>query len=93
MTKKRELILPALRGIMGDWIYYSCLMSIDDIGSRVSFADDIHKNDKLSEMIQRQLKRGRSDQIASYLRNQEERFFNSLVIATDLPRDFSSTWN
>ncbi len=82
MTKKRELILPALRGIMGDWIYYSCLMSIDDIGSRVSFADDIHKNDKLSEMIQRQLKRGRSDQIASYLRNQEERFFNSLVIAT-----------
>lgn len=82
MTKKRELILPALRGIMGDWIYYSCLMSIDDIGARVSFADDIHKNDKLSEMIQRQLKRGRSDQIASYLRNQEERFFNSLVIAT-----------
>ena len=51
MTKKKELILPALRGIMGDWIYYSCLMSIDEIGSRVSFADDIHKNQKLSEMI------------------------------------------
>lgn len=82
MTKKKELILPALRGIMGDWIYYSCLMRINDIGSRVSFADDIHKNEKLSEMIQRQLKRGRSEQIASYLRNQEERFFNSLVIAT-----------
>jgi DNA sulfur modification protein DndB len=82
MTNKRELILPALRGIMGDWIFYSCLMRIDDIGSRVSFAEDIHKNEKLSEMIQRQLKRGRSDQIASYLQNQEERFFNSLVIAT-----------
>lgn len=33
-------------------------------------------------MIQRQLKKGRSDQISSYLQNQEERFFNSLVVAT-----------
>ncbi|WP_209599740.1 DGQHR domain-containing protein [Ruegeria sp. HKCCSA071] len=82
MTKKSELILPALRGIMGDWVFYSCLMSIEEIGSRVSFADDIHKNQKLSEMIQRQLKKGRSDQISSYLQNQEERFFNSLVVAT-----------
>ncbi|WP_420412218.1 DGQHR domain-containing protein [Roseibium sp.] len=82
MTQTSELILPALRGIMGDWVYYSCLMSIADIGTRVSFAEDIHKNKKLSEMIQRQLKKGRSDQIASYLREQEERFFNSLVIAT-----------
>ena len=82
MRKTDELILPALRGIMGDWVFYSCLMSIDEIGKRVSFADDIHKNEKLSEMIQRQLKKGRSDQISSYLKNQDERFFNSLVIAT-----------
>ncbi len=82
MTKKSELILPALRGVMGDWVFYSCLMSIEDLGSRVSFADEIHKSKELSGMIQRQLKRGRSDQIASYLRSQEERFFNSLVLAT-----------
>ena len=82
MTKAKELILPALRGIMGDWVYYSCLMSIEEIGKRVSYADEIHKNEKLSELIQRQLKKGRSEQISSYLKSQDERFFNSLVIAT-----------
>ena len=82
MTKEGELILPALRGIMGDWVFYTCLMSIEDIGSRVSFANEVHKSEKMSEMMQRHLNKGRSDQIASYLRNQEERFFSSLVIAT-----------
>jgi DNA sulfur modification protein DndB len=82
MKPTKELILPALRGIMGDWVYYSCLMSVEEIGKRVSFADDIHKNEKLSELIQRQLKKGRSEQISSYLKNQDERFFNSMVIAT-----------
>ena len=85
MKKSNELILPALRGIMGDWVYYSCLMSIEEIGKRVSYADEIHKNEKLSELIQRQLKKGRSEQISSYLQNQDERFFNSLVVATALP--------
>src|SRR5690625_6242423 len=33
-------------------------------------------------MIQRQLKRGRSDEIAAYLETQKERLLNSLVVAT-----------
>jgi DNA sulfur modification protein DndB len=82
MTKPTELVLPALRGIMGDWIYYTCLVSIDQIAGRISFAKDIHKIEKLSQMIQRDLNKGRIDQISSYLRNQDERFFNSLVVAT-----------
>ena len=80
--KKDEIALPALRGLMGDWIYYSCLMSMDEISQRVQYADEIHQNQYLSDMIQRQLKRGRSEQIAKYLETQSERFFNSLVIAT-----------
>ena len=83
MTKKqREIVLPALRGVMGDWVYYSCLMDLGELSSRVHFANEIHKNQSLSNMIQRQLKEGRSAQIAEYLRMQPERFFNSLVIAT-----------
>lgn len=77
-----KLTLPALRGIMGDWVYYSCLMNLEEIGKRVHYAQDIHKSQQLSDMIQRQLKKNRSIQIASYLKNQPERFFNSLVIAT-----------
>ena len=82
MTKPDQIVLPALRGIMGDWVFYSCLMSMDEINDRVRYAEEIHSNKQLSDMIQRRLKRGRSEQIARYLNTQEERFFNSLVIAT-----------
>lgn len=84
MTKKKtnQIVLPALRGIMGDWVYYSCLMDIVQISERVRYAEEIHQNKLLSDMIQRRLKTGRSEQIARYLRTQPERFFNSLVIAT-----------
>ena len=83
MTKKlQEIILPALRGVMGEWVYYSCLMDLGELSSRVRYAEEIHKNQALSDMIQRQLQGSRSAQIAEYLRMQSERFFNSLVIAT-----------
>jgi len=80
--KHRPLTLPSLRGIMGDWVYYSCLMNLRDLAGRVNFANEIHKNKRLSDMIQRALKQSRSKQIATYLEDQKERFFNSLVVAT-----------
>jgi len=84
VTKKKQekIVLPALRGIMGDWVYYSCLMDLEKLATRVHYAEEVHKNELLSDMIQRQLTRGRSAQIAAYLKTQPERFFNSLVIAT-----------
>ena len=81
-AKAREIVLPALRGLMGDWVYYCCLMNLGELSSRVQYAEEIHNNKALSDMIQRQLKKGRSAEIAAYLKNQPERFFNSLVIAT-----------
>lgn len=80
--KQQEIILPALRGVMGDWVYYSCLMDLGELSERVNYAEEIHKNEFLSDMIQRHLKRGRAAKIAEYLKQQPERFFNSLVIAT-----------
>lgn len=84
MKKKtiEKIALPALRGIMGDWVFYSCLMSTREISERVHYADEVHKNKSLSDMIQRQLNSTRSNQIATYLQTQDERFFNSLVVAT-----------
>ena len=82
VRRLEKTTLPALRGLMGDWVYYSCLMRMDDIARRVQYAKEIHQNKHLSDMIQRQLKRGRSEQIAEYLKTQKERFFNSLVVAT-----------
>ena len=81
----KALSLPALRGHFGDWTYYSALLPLSTIAARVSFADEIHKSKALSELIQRSLKGGkggsRSKDIAQYLRNEKERFFNSLVVA------------
>ena len=82
MKNLREIVLPAIRGIMGDWVYYSCLMDLKELSSRVHYAEEIHKNQALSDMIQRRLRTGRSEQIAEYLKIQPERFFNSLVVAT-----------
>lgn len=79
--KHPVLVLPALRGKFGDWIYYCCLMPIDELGNRVSYAEEIHKDKALSELIQRSLEGPRAKHIVDYLRT-KERFFNSLVLAT-----------
>lgn len=84
MTKEesKKIVLPALRGVMGRWVYYSCLMNLRELSDRVDYAEAIHRNEHLSDMIQRQLKRNRGSEIAEYLKSQPERFFNSLVVAT-----------
>ncbi|MFY9260776.1 MAG: DNA sulfur modification protein DndB [Gallionella sp.] len=80
-----SLALPALRGTFGDWTYYSAVVPLTELAKRVAFANEIHTNKELSELIQRELKGGphggRALDIASYLQNEKERFFNSLVIA------------
>lgn len=77
-----KITLPALRGVMGDWVYYTCLINLNEISKRVRFAEEIHKNHNLSTMIQRHLQGKRSQSVAEYLKQQPERLFNSLVIAT-----------
>lgn len=80
--KTGPLALPALRGSIGDWVYYSCLMPISEVGRRVSYAYEIHSSKALSELIQRSLEGARARHIATYLTSTQERFFNSLVLAT-----------
>lgn len=77
-----NLVLPALRGSFGDWIYYACLMPITDVGARVRYAEEIHPDKALSQLIQRSLEGSRARHIADYLASTKERFFNSLVLAT-----------
>jgi DNA sulfur modification protein DndB len=42
--------LPALRGLFGDWAYYSCLISLKELATRVKFADQIHQSKALSDL-------------------------------------------
>ena len=35
-TTSRSIVLPALRGIMGDWVYYCCLVNLPTLARRVN---------------------------------------------------------
>lgn len=79
-SKNSRLIIPSLRANMGDWTYYTTSLKMRDVAQRVRYAKEIHSSKKLSELIQRQLDSKRTEQIASYLLMQEQRFFNALVV-------------
>ena len=74
-----ELILPALRAHMGDWIYYVTFLRMDQIADKIHIAENIHSSNVLKDMIQHQVA-NRSRQISDYLLKQPQRFFNSLIV-------------
>lgn len=73
-----SLKLPCLRGRMGDWYYYVSLMKFNEVANRTSMVPDIHKNEELSRWIQREVS-DRSEDIVSYLLEQDQRFFNAII--------------
>ena len=78
-TEPDQLLLPALRGRMGDWVYYTALMKVDQVVQRVALAPDVHQSKGLSDMIQRALTTN-AHRIAEYLVGQPQRMMGSLVI-------------
>ena len=66
---------------MGDRVYYPTLMKLKDIAERVKIAEEIYQSKTLSEMVQQEIKRKRGKEIKDYLLKQEQRFFNSLIVA------------
>ncbi len=80
MNNISKIVLPTLRGAMGDWNYYVTIMPFKEVAQRVSMADEIHKNQGLSTWIQREVLPRRTKLIVSYLREQKQRFFNALIL-------------
>lgn len=79
MKNSNELIIPALRAHMGDWIYYVTFLRMDQIAEKIHIAENVHSSNVLKDMIQRQIT-NRSGQISDYLLKQPQRFFNSLIV-------------
>lgn len=77
----QRLVLPCLRGYMGSWITYSCMMRLSDASELIGFAEELHQINRLSDKIQRELNTDRAEEISRYLLRNEDRFFNSLVVA------------
>ena len=70
---------PAIQCHLGNWTYFSTVMTFGDIASRIQQAREIHSHQGLHEMIQRELGKRKYD-IASYLETRPERFFNAIVV-------------
>lgn len=73
--------IPAIRAKIGIWVYYIATLTFSQVKERVSKIDDeLHKSTVLREMLQRSITDNYKS-IAKYIEHQEERFFNSLVLA------------
>jgi DNA sulfur modification protein DndB len=73
--------IPAIRGHIGNWSYYISSLSFEQISKNIKKVDEeLHKSEKLSDLIQRSISNNYKE-IAKYILTQEERFFNSLVLA------------
>jgi DNA sulfur modification protein DndB len=75
-------LYPAFRFTMGGHEFFVTKMNASEIAETVHFASDLFQGKTLSDAIQRSLTASRSSRdIAFYWRENEARFFNSIVIA------------
>jgi len=74
-----QLTVPCLRATMGDWTYYTGLMSFEDIANRIRTAEEIHTHKGIRDLLQRALTK-RADNIAEYLKSQPQHFFNAIIV-------------
>ncbi|MDB5124832.1 MAG: hypothetical protein JWP94_2961 [Mucilaginibacter sp.] len=78
--KQSKLILPCLRGVIGDWVYYSSVMSAQQVADWIVPVKDIRESKKLDEYLQRELKEEKKQKISKYLLNDKQHFFNSIIV-------------
>ncbi len=83
---EQQLILPCLRGLLGDWVFYSTLMTAEQIAVWIKPVKNIREHKSLDEILQRDLKE-RKVQISKYLLSDKSRFFNSIIVGVfgDVP--------
>lgn len=70
---------PSLRAVMGDWVYYPILMDAREIEYRIMKSKDIRENKNLDDYLQREITPN-VKRIQEYIKNQESRFFNSIIV-------------
>ena len=76
---KTRLVLPTIRGVIGDWVYYSSVLTAQQVSEWIEPAKEIREATSLDEVLQRDLKE-RKKVIAKYLLTNEHRFFNTIIV-------------
>jgi DNA sulfur modification protein DndB len=75
-----KTFVPAFEAKVGNWIYYSCLMSYAQVAREINFAYELGGNRDLSSLIQRGVGT-RTGEITEYLLKNENRFLGAIVVA------------
>lgn len=82
--------IPAIRGTLGKFTYYTATFTFKQIAERVKPAgEELHTSKSLREQLQRALTDNYKG-ITDYILTQKEHFFNALVLAV---YDGEPTWN
>lgn len=81
----KRINLPCLRGSIGDWSFFSTVMKIKDIVEdnriiTVSESAELYTQ-RINNILQREINQKRINQIKSYLLDNPERFFSSIIVA------------
>lgn len=71
--------LPAIKGIIGDWVYYQTVISFEKVSELIDNDHSIREYPTLNDVLQRDLSK-RSKKIKDYLIRENSRFFNSAII-------------
>ena len=77
----KSIYVPAIRGKMGPWVFYTTTMTFKEIDERIELGSELFKHEGLSKMVQRAVKSARAGEISSYLTEDEERFFPAMIVA------------
>ena len=73
--------IPVIRGMIGDWIYYSGVMTFKQVSDNVTASiNDLYKTSCLDELLQRALT-SNYESIRDYILKDNERFFNAVILA------------
>lgn len=82
--------IPAIRGVLGDIVYYTASFTFKQIAERVKRVDgELHTSTSLKDQLQRSLTKN-YESITNYILSQKEHFFNALVLAV---YDGEPVWN
>ena len=73
--------LPVIRGKIGDWTYYSGVMTFEDIAKNVKTSiEEIYKNTCLNELFKNELTENYNN-IKQYILYDKEHFLNAIILA------------
>jgi DNA sulfur modification protein DndB len=75
----KKIQLPAIKGIIGDWVYYQACMPFSEVVSRIDNDHSYREYKSLDDYLQRDLS-SRSKKISEYLIRERTHFFNTAII-------------